>query len=164
MVYIRRFLIIGFVMLLAGCSTFGKKDDAFEAGYRLGVKENMQDFTQSFYGNDFPYFYWVSPVVQNVRIPAHIANGVFIPEHIEPVVIEPAKWRKEFSYPINCPKGKKELNKKEGGEPYAFNYLNFSVRDITVLPESFTCAGPGAENKDTLGGNEADPETSAPTR
>ena len=149
MVYIKRFLIISFLVLLAGCSTFSRKDKTFEAGYRLGVKENMQDFTQSFYGNDFPYFYWVSPVVQNVRIPAHIANGVFVPEHIEPVVIEPAQWRKEFSYPIERPKGKREPEKKEGGEPHAFNYLNFSVTDITVLPESFTCAKPAREDKDT---------------
>ena len=100
----------------------------------------MQDFAQTFYGNDFPYFYWESPIVQNVKIPAHIENGVFIPEHNEPVVIEPAEWRNKPSYPINCRKGKRRIKQKEGGEPYAFNYLNFNVRDITVLPESFTCA------------------------
>jgi hypothetical protein len=87
-------------------------------------------------------------VVQNVRIPAHIANGVFVPEHIEPVVIEPAEWKKEFSYPINCPKSKKQPDKKQGGEPDAFNHLNFGVRDITVLPKSFTCAKSGTEDKD----------------
>jgi len=147
--YIKKFLAIGFVLLLAGCSTFGKKDKVFEAGYRVGVKENMQDFAQSFYGNDFPYFYWESPVVQSVRIPSHIENGVFIPEHNEPVVIEPAEWRNKPNYPISCPKGKKESKQKEGGEDYALNYLNFSVRDITVLPESFTCAKPGDKDKGT---------------
>jgi hypothetical protein len=163
MVYVKRFLIISFVMLLAGCSTFNWKGKTFEEGFRLGVRENVEDFAQRFYGNDFPYFYWQSPVVQNVKIPAHIANGVFVPEHIEPVVIEPAKWRKEFSYPINCPKGKKQLDKKEGGEPYAFNYLNFSVRDITVLPESFTCTGPGEKDKDNRGGAKADSGTTSPS-
>ena len=147
--YIRKFLFICFILVLSGCSTFGKKEKVFEAGYRTGVKENMHDFAQSFYGNDFPYFYWESPIVQNVKIPSHIENGVFIPEHSEPVVIDPAQWRKEPSYPINCPKGEKKTNKKEEGEPYAFNYLNFSVRDITVLPESFTCVKPGAKDKDT---------------
>ncbi|MFA5176885.1 MAG: hypothetical protein WC440_01890 [Candidatus Omnitrophota bacterium] len=147
--YIKKFLAISFVLLLAGCSTFGKKDNVFEIGYRLGAKENIQDFAGNFYGNDFPYFYWSSPIVQNVQIPAHIENGMFIPEHNEPVVIESAEWRKKLTYPISCAKHKKELNKKEGGEPYAFNYLNFSVRDITVLPESFTCAKPGAKDKDT---------------
>lgn len=149
MVYVKNFLVISFVVLLAGCSTFGGKDKAFEAGYRTGVKENIQDFAQNFYGNDFPYFYWESPIVQTVKIPAHIENGVFIPEHNEPVVIQPAEWRKEFGYPVNCPKGNKEQDKKEGGEPYAFNYLNFGVRDITVLPESFTCPESGAKGKDS---------------
>ncbi|MFA5276297.1 MAG: hypothetical protein WC417_05345 [Candidatus Omnitrophota bacterium] len=146
--YVKKFLAVSFILFLTGCSTFGSKDKVFEAGYRTGVKENMQDFAQSFYGNDFPYFYWQSPVVQTVKIPAHIENGVFVPEHNEPVVIAPAEWRKNLTYPINCPKGKGP-NKKEGGEPHAFNYLNFSVRDITVLPESFTCAKPGAKDKDS---------------
>ena len=149
MACIKRFLVIGFVLVLSGCSTFGRKDLTFESGYRMGVRENMQDFTQSFYGNDFPYFYWESPVVQTVKIPAHIENGLFIPEHNEPVVIDPGQWRKSASYPISCPKEEKKINKKEGGEPYAFNYLNFATRDITVLPESFTCAKPAAENKDS---------------
>lgn len=154
--YAKKFLIIGFVVLLAGCSTFERKNKTLEEGYRLGVKENVEDFAQSFYGNDFPYFYWQSPIVQNVRIPAHIENGVFVPEHNEPVIIEPAQWRKEFTYPINCPQEeKKEPDlKQEGGEPYAFNYLNFGVRDITVLPESFTCLKPGDKNKDPDGGIE----------
>ena len=149
MVYVKRFLVICFILLLAGCSTLGKKDKTFEEGYRQGAKENISDFAEHFYGNDFPYFYWSSPVIQSVRIPAHIENGVFVPEHNEPVVIEPAEWRNKPSYPINCPKGEKKPNKREEGEPYAFNYLNFSVRDITVLPESFTCVKPGDKDKDT---------------
>ena len=147
--YVKRFLIICFIALLTGCSTLGRKDNVYEEGYKEGAKENIADFAQSFYGNDFPYFYWESPVVQNVKIPAHIENGVFIPDHFEPVVIEPAQWRNKPSYPINCPKGKKESKQKEGGENYALSYLNFSVRDITVLPESFTCIKPGDKDKDT---------------
>ena len=147
--YVRKFLFICFILVLSGCSTFGKKEKVFEAGYRTGVKENMQEFAGSFYGNDFPYFYWQSPIVQNVQIPAHIENGVFIPEHSEPVVIDPGEWRNKPGYPINCPKKENKPNKKEGGEPYAFNYLNFATRDITVYPESFTCAKPAAENKDS---------------
>jgi hypothetical protein len=109
----------------------------------------MQEFASNFYGNDFPYFYWQSPIVQNVQIPAHIENGVFIPEHNEPVVIDPGEWRNKPGYPINCPKKENKPIKKEGGKPYAFNYLNFATRDITVYPESFTCAKPAAENKDS---------------
>jgi len=149
MSYIKKFLVIGFVVVLAGCSTFSKKNKAFEEGYRTGVKGNINDFSQNFYGNDFPYFYWASPVVQTVRIPAHIENGMFIAEHSEPVVIEPAQWRNKFTYPIHSSKTKKELNKTEGGEDYALDYLNFSVRDITVLPQSFTCVKPANQDKDT---------------
>ncbi len=146
---IRKFLIISFILLLSGCSTLGKKDKTFEAGYRVGVRENIQDFAQSFYGNDFPYFYWSSPVVQTVRMPARIENGVFIPEHNEPVIIDPAQWRNKPGYPINRPKNKEESKQKEGEEDYAFNQFNFNVRDITVLPESFTCVKSGAKDKDS---------------
>ncbi len=147
MVCIKRFLIVILILSLNGCLTLNRKDKAFETGYRTGVKENVENFAERFYGNDFPYFYWQSPVVQNITIPAHIENGVFIPEHNEPVIIEPAKWRKEFGYPINCPKAQNLA--KEGGKPYAFNYLDFSSRDITVLPESFVCAERGSEGKDS---------------
>jgi len=148
--YIKKFLAISFILFLAGCSTFGGKAKTFETGYREGVKENIQEFASNFYGNDFPYFYWQSPIVQNVRIPAHIENGVFIPEHNELVVINPGEWRKSSGYPINCPRNKEnKLTKKEGGESYAFNYLNIANRDITVLPESFTCAEPAAKDQNS---------------
>ncbi|RJP30004.1 MAG: hypothetical protein C4533_00055 [Candidatus Omnitrophota bacterium] len=148
--YVKKFLIASFILFLAGCSTFGGKSKSFEAGYREGARENIQEFATNFYGNDFPYFYWQSPIVQNVKIPAHIENGVFVPEHNEPVVIDAAQWRKGEGYPINCPKDKENKPiKKEGGEPYAFNYFNIANRDITVYPESFTCANTSAENKDS---------------
>jgi len=149
MVYIKKFFVISFIVFLAGCSTLGEKGKTFEEGYRAGVKENVADFTQTFHGNDFPYFYWESPIVQDVRIPASIENGMFIPEHNEPVVITPAEWRNKFTYPINCRKSKKASNKIEGGENYAFENINFSVRDITVLPQSFTCVKPGTKDKDS---------------
>ncbi|MFA5346040.1 MAG: hypothetical protein WC315_07195, partial [Candidatus Omnitrophota bacterium] len=114
MVYIRKLLIVIFVLSSAGCFTLNRKDKAFETGYRTGVKENVESFAERFYGNDFPYFYWQSPIVQNVAIPAHIENGVFVPQHFEPVVIEPGSWRKEFGYPINCPNPEK-LPQKQGG-------------------------------------------------
>ncbi len=153
---IKKVLIIIFILSSAGCLTFNRKDKAFETGYKTGVKENLESFAERFYGNDFPYFYWQSPIVQNVTIPGHIENGVFIPEHNEPVVIEPGSWRKEFGYPINCPNTQNPS--KEGGEPYAFNYLDFSSRDLTVLPESFVCAERGTKGKDSDRGIGQDPE------
>lgn len=146
MVYIKTFFVVCLTVLLVGCSTLSKKDTTFEEGYRLGAKENISDFAKNFHGNDFPYFYWESPIVQDVRIPAHIKNGLFIPEHNEPVVITPAEWRSTFTYPIRCPKGKKALDKREE-ESYALEYLDFSIGDITVLPQSFICDKPGSEDK-----------------
>ena len=133
--YIKRFLMILSLLSLAGCSTLGFKNETFEEGYRTGVKENVQDFAKNFHGNDFPYFYWESPIVQDVRIPSHIENGMFIPEHNEPVMITPGDWRNKFTYPIAC--GKKDKKEEEGN--YAVSSASLSVRDITVLPESFAC-------------------------
>jgi len=147
--YIRSFLVICLGLLLTGCSTLGKKEETFQDGYRAGVRQNLGDFAQAFYGNDFPYFYWESPIVQTVKIPAHIESGVFIPEHNEPVVIEPAQWRDKLTYPISRPKNEEEEKQRQKGEPYAFSYLDFNVRDITVLPEPFICAGSGGKDKDT---------------
>ena len=149
MAYIKKFLVISSIVFLSGCSTLCEKANVFEEGYRAGVKENMADFTKNFHGNDFPYFYWESPIVQDVHIPASIENGVFIPEHNEPVVITPSQWRKSFAYPISCPNGKTKSNKKEEETGYAFTNVNFSVRDITVLPRSFTCAVGGRKDKDS---------------
>ena len=133
------------LFFLSGCATPGFKDKTFEEGYRRGVGENVMDFAQNFHGNDFPYFYWESPIVENVRIPASIENGMFIPEHNEPVVITPGEWRKSFTYPIAC--GKKDKKEEDGN--YAISKSSFSVRDITVLPESFTCDNTSREDADS---------------
>ena len=143
--YIKRFLVVTCLLSLAGCSTLGFKDRTFEEGYRTGVRENVLSFAKNFHGNDFPYFYWESPIVQDVHIPSHIENGMFIPEHNEPVMIEPGEWRNKFSYPIAC--GKKDKNKEDGN--YADSTSDFSVRDITVMPGSFTCDDPRREDADS---------------
>ena len=148
MVYVKRLLAILCLLSLYGCSTLGVRPKAFEEGYRTGVRENMADFAKNFHGNDFPYFYWESPIVQDVRIPSRIENGVFIPEHNEPVMIEPGEWREKFSYPISSRKKRVESDKKEKEGDYAFTNVSFSASDITSLPRSFTCAEPGRKDKD----------------
>lgn len=35
---------------------------------------------------------WIKPVIQKVRIPAHITGGVFYPEHEELVIIKSGEW------------------------------------------------------------------------
>ncbi|QAT16682.1 hypothetical protein BU251_02515 [Candidatus Velamenicoccus archaeovorus] len=149
MAYARRFFILLFLLSLAGCCSLAskvKKESDYEQGYRVGVKENIHDFAQSFYGNEFPYFYWQSPIVQNVVMPAHIENGIFIPEHNELVMIEPGQWRKRFGYSI---RGAKNKSDKTEGEDYALKYFDFDSRDITVFPESYAGDKPGNEVKDS---------------
>ena len=145
--YIKRFLVILSILSLAGCSTLGFKNETFEEGYRTGVRENVQDFAKNFHGNDFPYFYWESPIVQDVRIPSHIENGMFIPEHNEPVMITPGDWRSKFTYPIACGKNNEYKNKEDGN--YAVSNVDFNVRDITVTPESFVCDTGSREGADS---------------
>ena len=150
MVYAERLLLSFFVFALSGCCALSQNtraDKGLEAGYRLGAKENIHDFAQNFYGNDFPYFSWVSPVIQNVYIPAHIENGLFIPAHFEPVLIEPGEWRNKLSYPVASKD--KEREQAEGGKSYALKYINFNLGDITVLPASYVGHDSKCKEKDS---------------
>ena len=147
MAYVKGLLFSFFVFTLCGCSGLTsntKIDKDFETGYRRGVKENIHDFAQNFYGNDFPYFNWVSPVIQNVYIPAHIENGLFISAHFEPVMIEPGQWRNKLAYPVLS--SDKKRVQTEGGNSYAVKYVNFNLGDITVLPASY--AGNDSRDKE----------------
>lgn len=76
------------------------KKEAYQEGYREGVRENLKMFKENFVDNEVPYYYWQSPIVQKVLIPAQISNGLFIPAHFEYVVIQPGEWRKYYPYPI----------------------------------------------------------------
>jgi hypothetical protein len=51
--------------------------------------------------NDFPYTNWSPPLVQRLWMPARITNGVFIPGHMEDVIITPGAWKREFSAPLS---------------------------------------------------------------
>jgi hypothetical protein len=148
MVYIKRFVVVFCLISLTGCSTVGMQGRTFEEGYRTGVRENMADFATNFHGNDFPYFYWESPIVQDVSIPSHVENGMFVPAHNEPVVISPGEWRNRFAYPIRCHGKRLKSNEKEEEENYAFTNVDFSIRDITVLPQSFGCTHSSRKDKD----------------
>jgi hypothetical protein len=141
MEYIKRLTVLGLVVILCGCAgLYGLSDDKkYEEGYRQGVKENVNNFAENFYGNDFPYFNWAGPIIQNVKIPAHIENGVFIPEHFEPVMLQPGEWRSSQAYPISS-KGGKNDNQNQNG--YEVQYSNV---DITVLPKAFNGTEPGSQ-------------------
>ncbi len=150
--YGKKFVFISFILLLSGCAVLSRDKkfrQSYEQGYKQGVKENISDFAGSFYGNDFPYFVWSAPVVQNVRVPARLENGMFVPEHNELVMIEPGEWRNNFTYPINSGiKNNKKTQQAEGDENYALSYFDFDVGDITVLPKSYNGVKRAGKDKD----------------
>ncbi|MBI4309623.1 MAG: hypothetical protein HY591_04760 [Candidatus Omnitrophica bacterium] len=115
---------------LAGCAHVStSQKQVYARGYRDGVKEQVRAIAGQFQGGNFPYYHWTSPIVQEVRVPGHIANGVFIPEHKEPVIIKPGEWAESPAYPIQS---------KE--ESYEHTMQDMAVIDITHLPNGTSTA------------------------
>ena len=107
-----------------GCATASNESKVlYEQGYRRGVKEQMQLIAAKFQGGEFPYYHWAAPMVQDVRVPAHIEQGVFIPEHQELVIIKPGEWLKNQAYPIAT----------QENQSHEQN-INTDVADITFMP------------------------------
>ena len=97
----------------------------YEQGYRAGVKEQMEDIASKFQGGQFPYYHWAAPIVQEVKVPAHIEKGVFMAEHQELVLIKPGQWQQSPAYPIATTENKghdKQTNDST------------TVSNITALP------------------------------
>lgn len=78
--------------------------------------------------SNVPFYHWNEPIVQDVGVPAHIENGVFIPEHKELVLIKPGQWAKAGAYPI--------ATQKESYEKPSENINVDDVSDITSVPRS----------------------------
>ncbi|MBF0490931.1 MAG: hypothetical protein HQL15_10070 [Candidatus Omnitrophica bacterium] len=97
---LKGFFLCGSVTLLAGCAGLSHHSDVYEEGYRRGVQEQIHQVAAEFQGGNFPYYHWTSPMVQDVRVPAHLSNGMMIPEHNELVIIKPGEWAMSPSYPI----------------------------------------------------------------
>ena len=100
------------------------------------------------YSGDFPYFNWAAPIIQKVKVPAQVSNGVFVPEHIEIVVLEPGKWKMSPAYPISSGK-----RRKYGAE---LKKYDVNVSDITTLPKQYGKGdnrnGSDGEERDCLSG------------
>jgi uncharacterized protein YceK len=117
------------ILFLSGCASLQAKSEAknvYEQGYRAGVKEQMEDISARFQGGQFPYYNWSAPIVQDVKVPAHIQQGVFIPEHNELVLIKPGEWQKSPAYPITT--GEKQTHEQQNKPNIA------DVSNLTVLP------------------------------
>lgn len=130
------------LVCIAGCASVStEQKQVYEDGYRAGVREQMHKIAGQFQGGNFPYYHWTSPIVQEVEVPGHISNGVFIPLHKELVIIKPGEWAQSPAYPIE--------SSKETHETTARNVaLGFS--DITHLPNSSSSSGDvGTKGKDS---------------
>ncbi len=102
-----RILLILVVMAgaLSGCVSTGtpRYGVAYDEGYQRGIKENLGRMADGMNGNGFPYLggsNWAAPLVQEVRIPAHVQGGAFYPEHNELVIITPGEWIKAGGFPL----------------------------------------------------------------
>ena len=133
-----KFLFCAGLVLLTGCSTLlNNHKNVYEQGYRQGVQEQIKQVAAQFQGGKFPYYHWTAPIVQDVRIPAHLANGMMIPEHNELVIIKPGQWTTRPAYPIQ----RQEKNNYEN----QISYLDLDVANITSLPKSVGPASQGDE-------------------
>ncbi len=76
-------------------------DAAMADAYRRGVREAVNQMIDGL-GHD-PRWTWAAPVVQEVWLPPHIVNGVYVPGHREWVLIQPGQWRAQFGLPLGLP-------------------------------------------------------------
>ncbi len=119
-------LIFGFI-ILTGCGYHHKKD-VYEQGYRNGVQEQVKQVASQFQGGNFPYYHWSSPLVQQVKVPAHLSSGAMIPEHDELVIIKPGEWIISPAYPIKTQQ-RNNYEKKSTS-------MDMDLADLTSLPKS----------------------------
>lgn len=115
------------LILIMGCASTQNLTikDVYEKGYKDASKEQMDLIVERFNGGDFPYFYWNQPIIQNVDVPAHISNGVFVPAHQEIVIIKPGEWKHNAGYPIQS---KEKVNDRPS--------VNNNTVNITPMPSS----------------------------
>ena len=100
------FLCLGMFVTLSGCAArtpqpTPTESETVQAAYRAGLQTALRGYQEQMLDNDFPYTNWSPPLVQRLWMPARITNGVFIPGHMEEVIITPGAWKREFSAPLS---------------------------------------------------------------
>src|SRR5262245_34240756 len=95
------------LMTLAACTpptrtpvapptTVDIRAEAFQAG----VRATLESYATQYLDNDFPYYDWHAPLVQQPWIPSQISGGVLIPGHLEYVTITPGAYKRAFAAPL----------------------------------------------------------------
>jgi hypothetical protein len=94
------------LVLLSGCAATRPLDvtpepEALQAAYRAGMEAALRRYQEQMLDNDFPYRNWSPPLVQRLWVPPRMTGGVFIPGHMDDVIIKPGAWKREFSAPLS---------------------------------------------------------------
>jgi hypothetical protein len=94
------------LLMLSGCTAtrpFGAtpEPEALQAAYRAGMDAALRGYQEQMLDNDFPYRNWSPPLVQRLWVPPRITGGVFIPGHMDEVIVKPGAWKREFSAPLS---------------------------------------------------------------
>jgi hypothetical protein len=107
-------VLLGFLLLtvVAGCTPVTRRppsapslEDVRDEAFRAGVQAALNAYADHYLENDFPYDNWHSPVVQQTFVPPQITGGVFIPGHMDYVMIKPGAYKREFAAPLSSRHG-----------------------------------------------------------
>lgn len=75
--------------------------DVRTAAFQAGVRAALESYATQYLDNDFPYYNWHAPLVQQTWIPPQISGGVLIPGHLEYLTIKPGAYKREFAAPLS---------------------------------------------------------------
>lgn len=81
----------------ASDSEADQKRKAYERGFSAGMKEVATEFAGKEEMNKS--YVWRPPLVSDVDMPARVVNGVMIPAHTEPVIVNPGEWIRTENVP-----------------------------------------------------------------
>lgn len=122
MAYLRLFIIGLFVFTLNGCVTTEsvkrKEVAAYHQGFEKGRAAEKEENIETSLENK-TLLQWSPPIIQEIEIPAHIANGFYTPAHSEIALIKPGEWVGS--------EGPVQENQK-----YDMKYYHSSVPDIGI--------------------------------
>lgn len=74
--------------------------DVRAEAFRAGVRATLESYATQYLDNDFPYYQWQAPLVQQTWIPPQISGGVLIPGHLAYVTITPGAYTRAFAAPL----------------------------------------------------------------
>ncbi len=134
------------VFFVTGCSGTVVTKRAYDKGYKRGLAQKVDDAVEEIkkQGNS-PYVNWYAPIVQEVVVPAHINNGVFIPEHKELVIINPGSWKANSGYEIK--------NQIKNGD--AVDYQKINLETLEAIEDENVRQGKENIGKNQYGENKS---------